>query len=217
MVLVNAIYFKGRWSEEFDKENTMEMPFKINKKEQRPVQMMFQESRFHLTYVEEVRAQVLEMPYADLELSLVILLPDDGVDLDSVEKTLTFEKFLTWTQPRRMTKTNVEVFLPKFKLEEDYDMGPVLQYLGMADAFQAGRADFSALSPEPELCLSKFVHKSFVEVNEEGTEAAAASAAVIAECCLVDEPRFCADHPFLFFIRHNKASSLLFCGRFCRP
>ncbi|XP_037375072.1 serpin B9 [Talpa occidentalis] len=216
LVLVNAIYFKGRWNQEFDKKNTMEMPFKINEKEQRPVQMMFQESSFNLTYVVEVRAQVLELPYADRELSLLIVLPD-GMDLDSVEKNLTFEKFMTWTKPHRMTRTDIEVFLPKFKLEEDYDMESVLQHLGVVDAFQQSQADFSAISTETDLCLSKFVHKSFVEVNEEGTEAAAASAMVVVECCMEDEPRFCADHPFLFFIRHNKANSILFCGRFCSP
>ncbi|KAG8522050.1 Serpin B9 [Galemys pyrenaicus] len=217
LVLVNAIYFKGRWDEQFVKDNTMEMPFKVNEKEQRPVQMMFQESTFNLGYVEEVRAQVLELPYTDRELSLLVLLPDDGMDLGLVEKNLTFEKFMTWTQPHRMTRTDVEVFLPKFKLEEDYDMESVLQHLGMVDAFQQGRADFSAISTQMDLCLSKFVHKSFVEVNEEGTEAAAASAMVMVECCMVDQPRFCADHPFLFFIRHNRANSILFCGRFCSP
>ncbi|KAM5268010.1 serpin B9 isoform 1-T2 [Hipposideros larvatus] len=217
LVLVNAVYFKGRWNEEFNKTCTMEMPFKISQKEQRPVQMMFQEAEFNLAYIEEVQAQVLELPYAGKELSMLIVLPDDGVDLSSVEKNLTFEKFIAWTKPDCMKHTEVEVLLPRFKLEEDYDMGSVLQCLGIIDAFQEGKADFSAMSAKRDLCLSKFVHKAFVEVNEEGTEAAAASASVVVECCFVDGPRFCADHPFLFFIRHNKADCILFCGRFCSP
>ncbi|KAM4834957.1 uncharacterized protein RHO17_023523 [Thomomys bottae] len=218
LVLVNAIYFKGKWDEKFEEMFTKEMPFKINQKEQRPVQMMYQEAEYNLTYVKEVQAQVLELPYEGKELSMLVLLPDDGVDLSTVENNLTFEKFISWTKPDHMKCVEVEVSLPRFKLEENYDMELVLQRLGMVDAFQQGKADLSVLSTDTGLCLSKFMHKSFVEVNEEGTEAAAASAAVIVECCLQEsEHRFCADHPFLFFIRHNRTNSLLFCGRFTSP
>lgn len=217
LVLVNAIYFKGKWNDQFDKTCTTEMPFKINQKEQRPVQMMFREASFKLNYVEEVHAQVLELPYAQEELSMIILLPDDGVDLNSVEKHLTFEKFIAWTNPGCVQSTEAEVCLPRFKLEEDYDMESVLQHLGIVDAFQQNRADLSAMTASGEVCLSKFVHKSFVEVNEEGTEAAAASADVVVECSLMNVPFFCADHPFLFFIKHNDTNSILFCGRFCCP
>ncbi|XP_035943182.1 serpin B9 isoform X1 [Halichoerus grypus] len=164
LVLVNAIYFKGRWNEQFNKMYTREMPFKINQKEQKPVQMMFQEATFKLAYIKEVQTQVLELPYEGEELSMVILLPDDNVDLSLVEKNLTLEKFRAWTKPDRMQSTEVEVFLPRFQLEEDYDMESVLRGLGMVDAFREDEADFSAMSGERDLCLSKFVHKSFVEV-----------------------------------------------------
>ncbi|CAN0405005.1 unnamed protein product [Rangifer tarandus platyrhynchus] len=217
LILVNAVYFKGSWSEKFNKEYTREMPFRINQKEQRPVQMMFQDGEFRLARIQEVQAQVLELPYAGEELSMLVLLPNDHVPLSSVEKQLTWEKFLAWTQPASMKKTQVEVFLPKFKLEKTYDMVSVLQGLGVVEAFLSGRADFSAMSPSEGLCLSALAHKSVAEVDEEGTEAAAASAAVQADCCLVNQPRFCADHPFLFFIRHNGSGSALFCGRFSSP
>lgn len=217
LVLVNALYFKGKWDQPFNKENTREMPFKINKKEERPVQMMYQEDTFNYAYVKEVQAQVLEMPYEGMKLSLVVLLPDDGVDLSQVENSLTFEKLMAWTKPDIMESSDVEVFLPKFKLQEDYDMESVFQHLGMVDVFQGDKADLSGMSPERDLRLSKFVHKSIVEVNEEGTEAAAASSAIIQFCCACDVPVFCADRPFLFFIRHNKTNSLLFCGRFSSP
>lgn len=134
-----------------------------------------------------------------------------------MEKHLTWEKFLAWTQPHSMKKTQVEVFLPKFKLEMTYDMVSVLQGLGVLEAFQSGRADFSAMSPSEGLCLSALAHKSVVEVDEEGTEAAAASAMLQVDSCMVNQPRFCADHPFLFFIRHNGSRSTLFCGRFSSP
>ncbi|XP_071469724.1 serpin B9-like isoform X1 [Marmota flaviventris] len=217
LVLVNAIYFKGTWDEPFVKSCTCEMPFKINQKEERPVQMMCQEAYFNIGYVNEVQTQVLELPYADKELSMIILLPDDGVDLSSVENNLTFEKFIAWTEAASLQNTEVEVLLPKFKLQEDYEMKSVLQRLGMVDVFQEGQADFSAMSTETDLCLSKVVHKSVVEVNEEGTEAAAATGIVIVADCSSCSPMFCADHPFLFFIRHNQTNTVLFCGRFSSP
>ncbi|XP_003468791.2 serpin B9-like [Cavia porcellus] len=217
LVLINAVYFKGKWDKVFRQWNTKEMPFKINQKEQRPVQMMFKRGTFPWAEVSEVRAQVLELPYVGQELSMVLVLPDEGVDLSTVEKSLTFEKLQTWTSPEQMERTKVEVFLPRFKLQEDYDMGAVLQALGMVDAFQEGKADLSGMVVDSELCLSKFVHRSVVEVNEEGTEAAAATAIKCGFDCDMELPEFCADHPFLFFIRHNATHSLLFCGRFASP
>ncbi|XP_021588820.3 serpin B9-like [Ictidomys tridecemlineatus] len=216
LVLVNAIYFKGTWDEPFNKTCTCEMPFKINQKEEIPVQMMCQETYFNIGYVNEVHTQVLELPYVGKELSMIILLPDDGVDLSSVEHNLTFEKFIAWTKAASMKNIDVEVLLPRFKLQEDYDMKSVLQHLGMVDAFQQGQADFSAMSTETDLCLSKVVHKSVVEVNEEGTEAAAVTGEEMDNCSAYLR-RFRADHPFLFFIRHNKTNTLLFCGRFSSP
>lgn len=217
LVLVNALYFKGKWHQPFNKEYTMDMPFKINKDEKRSVQMMCREDTYNIAYVKEVQAQVLVMPYEGLELSLVVLLPDEGVDLRKVENNLTFEKLTAWTKADFMENTDVEVFLPKFKLQEDYDMKSVFQRLGVVDVFQEDKADLSGMSPERHLCVSKFVHKSVVELTEEGTEAAAASSAVIEFCCASSVPIFCADHPFLFFIRHNKTNSILFCGRFSSP
>lgn len=116
-----------------------------------------------------------------------------------------------------MDSEEVEVLLPSFKLEESYDMEAVLRSLGMDHAFEQGRADFSGMSAARDLFLSKVVHKSFVEVNEEGTEAAAATAAVMMLRCARITPRFCADHPFLFFIQHSRTNGILFCGRFSSP
>lgn len=134
-----------------------------------------------------------------------------------VEKELTFAKFLEWTRPDMMDSEEVEVFLPSFKLEESYDMEAVLRSLGMHHAFEQGQADFSGMSAAGDLFLSKVVHKSFVEVNEEGTEAAAATAAIMMLRCARITPRFCADHPFLFFIQHSRTNGILFCGRFSSP
>ncbi|XP_075827277.1 serpin B9-like [Microtus pennsylvanicus] len=218
LVLVNALYFKGRWRRQFNLISTREMRFKINQREEETVQMMCQKDTFNHAYVDEVQAQVLEMPYQGKELSLVILLPDDGVDLSKVENSLTFEKLTAWTNPGIMKSTKVFVSLPKFKLQDDYDMKSVFQHLGMVDVFQGGKADLSGMSPETDLCVSKFVHKSVVEVIGDGM-AAPTSFNVIRPVLRPEDIAsvFCADHPFLFFIRHKKTNSLLFCGRFAYP
>lgn len=179
--------------------------------------MMFKKSTFHYTYVGDIFTKILVLPYVGKELNMIIMLPDENFGLEMVEKQLTYEKFIEWTRPDMMDKEEVEVFLPRFKLEENYDMKDVLCSLGMTDAFEEGQADFSGMSSQRDLCLSKVVHKSFVEVNEEGTEAAAATAAVMMLRCVRLTPRFCADHPFLFFIQHSKTNGILFCGRFSSP
>lgn len=217
LVLVNAIYFKGNWDNQFNKQQTKERPFKVSKNEEKPVQMMFKKSTFHMTYIGDIFTKILVLPYVGKELNMIIMLPDENFGLEMVEKQLTYEKFIEWTRPDMMDKEEVEVFLPRFKLEENYDMKDVLRSLGMTDAFEEGQADFSGMSSQRDLYLSKVVHKSFVEVNEEGTEAAAATAAVMMLRCARLTPRFCADHPFLFFIQHSKTNGILFCGRVSSP
>ncbi|XP_075826055.1 serpin B6-like isoform X2 [Microtus pennsylvanicus] len=216
LVLVNAIYFKGNWEKQFNKEDTREMPFKVSKNEEKPVQMMFKKSTFKATYIGEIATEILLLPYAGNELNMIIMLPDEHVELKTVEKEITYEKFIEWTRLDKMQEQKVEVFLPRFKLEENYDMKDFLCKLGMTDAFE-DRADFSGISSKQGLSLSKVVHKSFMEVNEEGTEAAAATAAVFILGSPLYTPRFCANHPFLFFIQHVKTNGILFCGRFSSP
>ncbi|KFO33739.1 serpin B6 [Fukomys damarensis] len=217
LVLVNAIYFKGNWDKQFDKARTHEKPFKVSKDEEKPVQMMYKKSTFKMTYIGEIFTKILVLPYVNKELNMIIMLPDEHIDLKTVEKEITYEKFVDWTVPDKMDQEEVEVFLPRFKLEENYDLENVLRRLGVTDAFEGARADFSGMSSKRDLFLSKVVHKSFVEVNEEGTEAAAATAAVMMMRCLRFTPSFCADHPFLFFIQHCKTGAVLFCGRVSSP
>ncbi|XP_061254959.1 serpin B6-like isoform X2 [Bos javanicus] len=217
LVLVNAIYFKGNWDKQFYKVHTKERPFQVSKNVQKPVQMMFRKSTFKMTYIAEICTQILVLPYVGQELNMVILLPRERTDLNTVEKALTYEKFVMWTKPDMLAEEEVEVFLPRFTLEESYDMECVLRDLGMTDGFNTARADFSGLSCQPGLHLSKVVHKPFVEVTEEGTEAVAASEARIRGLSLRTVPRFCANRPFLFFIQHSSTGAILFCGRFCSP
>ncbi|XP_053098325.1 leukocyte elastase inhibitor isoform X2 [Pangasianodon hypophthalmus] len=221
LVLVNAIYFKGSWEKRFKAEATKEHPFKLNKKETKPVQMMTQKSKFPMAFIPEVQCRILEMPYIGNELSMLIMLPveieDDTTGLEKLEQQLTYENFKEWTRPDMMDIEEVEVSLPRFKLSETYDMKELLKSMGMVDAFDMGKGDFSRMSPCNDLVLSKVLHKSYVEVNEEGTEAAAATGAVMMMRCLMLPKAFVADHPFLFFIQHKPTGSILFCGRFSSP
>ncbi|NXL95603.1 SPB6 protein, partial [Alectura lathami] len=189
--------------------------------ETKPVQMMFRKAKFNMTYIGDLETKILELPYVGNELSMLILLPDairDGsTGLEKLERELTYEKLMDWINPEMMDNTEVKVSLPRFKLEENYDLKPILTNMGMPDAFDLLKANFSGMSAGNELMLSEVVHKSFVEVNEEGTEAAAATAGVMMLRCAMIVADFTADHPFLFFIRHNKTSSILFCGKFCSP
>nr|XP_033790792.1 leukocyte elastase inhibitor [Geotrypetes seraphini]XP_033790793.1 leukocyte elastase inhibitor [Geotrypetes seraphini]XP_033790794.1 leukocyte elastase inhibitor [Geotrypetes seraphini]XP_033790795.1 leukocyte elastase inhibitor [Geotrypetes seraphini]XP_033790796.1 leukocyte elastase inhibitor [Geotrypetes seraphini] len=222
LVLVNAIYFKGSWAQKFKEEDTVEMPFKITKSEQKPVQMMYQKKKFALRRIPEIQCRALELPYIENELSMIILLPDhindSSTGLQKLEKELTLEKIQEWTLPCKIGRPrDVHVRLPKFKLEHSYELNDVLTHLGMVDIFDRSRANLSGMSGTRDLYLSKVVHKSFVEVNEEGTEAAAATAGIVAFCMVMEEEEFIADHPFLFFIRHNPTNSILFLGRYCSP
>nr|XP_046209436.1 leukocyte elastase inhibitor-like isoform X2 [Oncorhynchus gorbuscha] len=221
LALVNAIYFKGNWLNRFDQKDTKEMPFKLNQNESKPVQMMHQMKKFPFNYVPDYNLQIVELPYVDEELSMFVLLPEETTDgsapLVKLERELTMEKLDEWTSRDNMdTGTEVIVHLPKFKLEEDYELNEPLTQLGMKDVFEGGRADLSGMNREGGLFLSTVAHKAFVEVNEEGTEAAAATAGIVA-FCMIREEHFTADHPFLFFIRHNKSKSILFLGRFSSP
>lgn len=134
-----------------------------------------------------------------------------------LEKLLTYEKIVQWTRPDMMAAVEVQVGLPKFKLEEILDLKDLLISMGMTDAFDLAKADFSGMSPSNDLVLSEVVHKAFVEVNEEGTEAAGAMAPIMGMRCTLRTPMFVADHPFLFFISHNTTESILFYGRYCSP
>ncbi|EOA97659.1 Serpin B12, partial [Anas platyrhynchos] len=221
LVLVNVIYFKASWEHKFEGKNTVQRDFKLNQNESKPVQMMYQKGTFKLGYIEELGTQVLELPYAQKSLSMIILLPGDMADgsaggLEQIESAMTYENLMLWSSSEHMFETTVEVYLPRFKLEGTFNLNDVLKAMGMTDIFNE-KADLSALSPVKSLVLSNVVHKTYVEVNEEGTVAAAATGAVIVRRSLPLTEVFMADHPFLFFIRHNPTNTILFFGKLCSP
>ncbi|XP_061842133.1 leukocyte elastase inhibitor-like isoform X2 [Nerophis lumbriciformis] len=200
-----------------------EKSYKFVKNATKPVKMMYQQSEFPLTFISEANCQILELPYKGKDLSMLIFLPmhivGDSTGLEMIETQLTYENFLEWTRPDMMDIVTVKVGLPRFKMEEKYNMKNVLVSMGMSDAFNISNSDFSGMSPAKDLVLSKVIHKAFVEVNEEGTEAAAACAfeSAFQFRCVSRTHVFIADHPFLFFIRHNPSMSVLFAGRYCCP
>ncbi|NWS18048.1 SPB11 protein, partial [Pachyramphus minor] len=188
----------------------------------KPVQMMYQKGTFRLGYIEEVGAQILELPYAQNSLSMIILLPGDVADgsttgLEQIESTMTYENLMLWTSVENMFETTVEVYLPRFKLEDTFNLNEVLQEMGMTDIFTESKVDLSAMSFAKSLVLSNVVHKTCVEVNEEGTIAAAGTGASIVRRSMPLTEVFMANHPFLFFIRHNPTNTIIFFGKLCSP
>ncbi|XP_009645752.1 heterochromatin-associated protein MENT, partial [Egretta garzetta] len=221
LILVNAIYFKAEWEVKFQAENTDLQPFRLSKNKTKPVKMMHMRDTFPVLIMETMNFKMIELPYKNHELSMFILLPDDIKDsttgLEQLERELTYEKLSEWTDSKKLTKTLVDLHLPKFKMEERYDLCEKLISMGMHSAFSSN-ADFSGMAEKGEVLISRILHKSFVAVDEKGTEAAAATAIGKATSFPFGQVlKFKVDHPFHFFIRHNKSKSILFFGRFCSP
>ncbi|XP_060920492.1 leukocyte elastase inhibitor-like [Labrus mixtus] len=221
LALINAVYFKGTWDQQFKEQDTVEYQFRVNKNDTKLVKMMQKKSKFAHRSIPEINIKVLEMPYKGEDLSMIIFLPhdieDDSTGLENLETELTHQKFVDWSRPDMMDQGTVEVKLPRFKLEETYELNNVLKKMGMLDAFDVAMSDFSGMSPANDLFLSKVVHKAFVDVNEEGTEAAAATGIVMGIRSIDIPFTFIADHPFLFFIKHIPTKTTLFAGRYCSP
>jgi serpin B len=219
-VLTNAIYFKGDWLSKFDKAMTKEQPFTRLDGSQVKVPLMYQQVKEIGSYAQTEDFQVLDLPYAGKRLSMTILLPKRHDGLPELEKQLDTGK-LGQILSSLGTQREVEVYLPRFRLEmqQPYSLNGPLQTLGMKKAFSAEQADFSGMHTGPErLFISHVLHKAFVEVNEEGTEAAAATAVVVGVTSVRPSPPvFRADRPFLFLIRDRQTGSILFLGRLVDP
>ncbi|KAM6298921.1 ovalbumin-related protein Y-like [Aegotheles albertisi] len=216
LVLVNAIYFKGIWKKAFKEEHTREMPFNVTEQESRPVQMMCQNSTFNVASVPSEGMKVLELPYASGELSMLVILPDDISGLEQLENKISFENLMKWTSPNVMEKKRVKVYLPRMRIEEKYNLTSVLVALGMTDLFSPS-ADLAGISSAKDMRMSEVVHEAYMEVNEEGTKVAG-SGDVMGESKHSSEfEEFRANHPFLFFIRHNPTNMILFFGRYYSP
>jgi serpin B len=210
LVLTNAIYFKGDWATKFDPEGTREAEFH-GLGGAKTVRMMSRKGEYG--YFEDEEAQVLELPYRGDELSMVVLLPrvEGPAGLEALERALTPERLGGWIVG--LHKREVTVAIPRFAMTwGTEDLKGALEALGMERAFEPGRADFSGMSEDPSLFIGYVLHKAFIEVNEEGTEAAAATAVGMLKASL-ESLSFRADRPFVFLIRDRGTGSILFLGR----
>ncbi|MHC4942863.1 MAG: serpin family protein [Planctomycetota bacterium] len=213
LVLTNAIYFKGLWADPFEKKDTHRAPFFMLSGKKQEVDMMHGSERF--PYYEEEDFQVLELPYAGDDYSMVLFLPRNAGGLADFEKRFTLEALQAWLN--RLHRFKIKVFLPRFEITCPMDLGGVLIGMGMERAFSGGSADFSGMTGNRELFISRVVHKAFVKVDEEGTEAAAATGVVMSLTGISEPREFRADHPFLFIIRHKGTGAILFMGRVTQP
>lgn len=213
LVLTNAIYFKGDWARKFIKDDTKDADFFVTADRKVRVPLMHQEGSFRM--MGTGKYQALELPYAGKELSMLVLLPRKLDGLGELEKSLT-PALLDETVLKLTEQDEVQVRLPRFKMLFEADLVPPLKNLGMKKAFVPG-ADFSGISQASELRITGVFHKAFVEVNEEGTEAAAATAVAMADGGVEQVPIFRADHPFLFLIRDNRSGAILFLGSVTSP
>lgn len=214
LVLTNAIYFKGTWVKQFNPDETKNEDFKISQNSPVQVPMMKRTDKEAVfPYMETGELQVLEMPYEGDALSMLLLLPKNE-DLESLESTLTLENLNQWKA--QLKEGRVDVFIPKFTFTKEYPLNNTLQELGMNLPF-SGDADFSGMDGTKNLSISAVVHKAFIEVNEEGTEAAAATGVVFGTTSVQTIPVFHANHPFIFLIQERKTGNILFIGRVSNP
>ncbi|MFZ6011117.1 MAG: serpin family protein [Bacteroidota bacterium] len=214
LVLTNAVYFKDSWLVPFKKEKTKNADF--FSEPGKPVKAMFMENAGKFYGFENESVSILELPYLSGDFSMVILLPK--VDLKEFEEQiLTADNYFNWSLVRTpFTK----IMVPRFKIEQTTAPVPILQKFGMVEAFNENKADFSGISTQQQLFISGIYHKAFVDVNEEGTEAAAATG-VVAEARSAEflaPPRdFIANRPFIFIIRDVTSKTILFIGKLADP
>jgi serpin B len=215
LVLTNAIYFKGNWAIQFEEELTQDEPFWLTPDKKVMAPMMHQEASFK--YGETESLQILEMPYAGEDLSMIILLPKEKDGLAALEQRLDIDQVTTWVS--EASYREVDVYVPKFTMTSQFNLSATFKAMGMEDVFSEN-ADFSGMASGKQLSITDVIHKAFVEVNEEGTEAAAATGVVVGVTSVREPetvPIFKADHPFIFFIRDNHPESILFLGRVVNP
>lgn len=215
LVLTNAIYFKGQWQYTFRKELTRDEPFFVTESNSNPVPMMHLSGDFRFAEVDGV--QVLELPYKGRRLSMVLLLPKEKHQLAKQVQPMLNPVSLARLLAAGTTKPG-NVALPRFEFRTSYSLGDPLQNLGMKLAFSNG-ADFTGMTTTEPLKIDLVIHKAFVKTDEEGSEAAAATAVIMerAPAPIIDRFNFRADHPFVFMIRDNQTGSLLFLGRVSNP
>ncbi len=214
MVITNAIYFKGTWVSHFDPKETRPLDFKTNSTVSIKTDFMNMVDTLNYAHMDGV--QVLKMPYKGDRLSMLVILPEDTDGISALEGRLSVELLEEWRQS--LSPVRVIVSIPKFTMSTHYDLNEPLIDLGMPDAFSKGTANFQGIFPHSFIGLA--TQDAFVDVNEEGTEAAAVTTGIGLESSppySLNTPRFIADHPFLFMIQDDESGTILFMGRLSSP
>ncbi|KAM9127676.1 neuroserpin [Pangshura tecta] len=220
LALVNAVYFKGSWKSQFRPENTRTFSFTKDDESEVQIPMMYQQGEFYYGEFSDGSNeaggiyQVLEIPYEGDEISMMIVLSRQEVPLVTLEPLVKAQLIEEWANS--VKKQKVEVYLPRFTAEQEVDLKDVLKGLGITEVFSRN-ADLTAMSDNEELHLAKAIHKSFLEVNEEGAEAAAASGMIAISRMAVLYPQVIVDHPFFFLVRNRRTGTILFMGRVMHP
>ncbi len=215
LVLVNAIYFLSNWLEEFEKDLTRERNFYPDK--ENTVEVPFMNKKSDFKYYESDNAQIIEIPYSGKNFSMVLMLPGEDITLSDFEAGMSASLYYNYIES--LVKQEVRLLLPKFKMRFHTNLEDLMIGMGMPLAF-SDRADFSRLTAEDDLKIDRVIHQAFIEVDEKGTEAAAATAVTIIRKTSMPEDReiiFKADRPFNFFIKDNESNTILFMGRVTNP
>ncbi|CAK6983044.1 antithrombin-III [Scomber scombrus] len=218
LVLVNTIYFKGQWKNKFDKDNNFADDFHVSETRSCSVNMMYQEAKFRYRYFPDDQVQLLEMPYRGDDITMVMVLPSRDSTLAQVEESLDLRKLSGWLD--QMKETSVSVHVPRFRVEDSFSLKEKLQKMGLTDLFNPETASLPGMMEDGSdgLFISDAFHKAFLEVNEEGSEAAAATVVVaIGRSFPTNREVFRANRPFLLLIREVSINTLLFIGRVADP
>ncbi|XP_025735232.2 serpin I2 isoform X1 [Callorhinus ursinus] len=216
LVLVNAVYFKGNWKQKFTKEKTQLMNFTKKDGVAVKIPMMKALVRTKYGYFSEssMNYQVLELPYKGDEFSLIIVLPAEDVNIEEMEKQITAHQILKWFS--EMQEDEVEVGLPRFKVEQKLDFKEALYSLNITEIFSGG-CDLSGITDSAEVFVSQVMQHVFFEINEDGSEAATSTGMHIPVIMSLAQNKFIANHPFLFIVKNNPTESILFMGRVTNP
>jgi serine protease inhibitor len=215
LMLMNAVYFKGSWKKEFQPSATKEENFKLQDGSTKQVQMMAQSGTYE--YLQEEGFQAIRLPYGDGQMSMLVILPEESSTLDDLHDKL-WADHSRWRQPFQQKRG--EIKLPRFKIEYGEQLKETLKSMGMTLAFDANKANFSGMAPvPPNLFISAVNHKTFVEVNEKGTEAAGATSAhVSVTSAPIDKPfQMTINRPFFFAIEDRQTGAWLFVGSIVEP
>lgn len=215
LVLTNAVYFKGKWAKQFEESGTQQKEFTTASGSKTQCSMMAKIDSFK--YAETADYQTIELPYENNDLSMIVILPQTG-KTNSFENDLSIDKFSQIKNSLQFQRVNV--YLPKLKFSTSYPMNDTLKAMGMSSAFNQSSADFSGMTGKKDLFIDLVIHKAYIDVNEEGTEATAATGVAMKTMSIASpsQPKiFNADHPFIFAIIHNQSNSILFLGKVNKP